>query len=96
MLDQAANYSTKGIPLVLQQTEHTFAQNTSATLLYADLRGFNGLAEHLQPSELVPLLRALARSGRPGAARSRSTPVWPSAFTGVMWPSVSSGRPARH
>jgi adenylate cyclase len=56
MLDQAANYSTKGIPLVLQQTEHTFAQNTSATLLYADLRGFNGLAEHLQPPELVPLL----------------------------------------
>jgi adenylate cyclase len=56
MLDQTSNYSTKGIPLILQRTQHTFSQNTCATLLYTDLRGFNGLAEHLQPPELVPLL----------------------------------------
>ncbi len=49
-------YSTIGIPLIPAAARPTAAATTYATLLFADLHGYDALAEHLPPAKVLPLL----------------------------------------
>jgi adenylate cyclase len=50
-------YSTKGIPLIPAAMRPSSAETTCATLLFADLHGYDWLVEQLPPADVVPLLR---------------------------------------
>jgi len=49
-------YSTIGIPLIPAAARPTAAATTYATLLFADLHGYDALVEHLAPVKVLPLL----------------------------------------
>ncbi len=49
-------YSTIGIPLIPAAARPSAAATTYATLLFADLHGYDALVEHLSPAEVLPLL----------------------------------------
>jgi adenylate cyclase len=49
-------YSTIGIPLIPGAARPTAAVTTYATLLFADLHGYDALAERLAPVKVLPLL----------------------------------------
>jgi class 3 adenylate cyclase len=50
-------YSTKGIPLIPAAMRPSCAETTCATMLFADLHGYDVLVEKLPPADVVPLLR---------------------------------------
>jgi adenylate cyclase len=50
-------YSTIGIPLIRGALHPSTAETTCATMLFADLHGYDGLVEQLPPAQVVPLLR---------------------------------------
>jgi len=49
-------YKTIGIPLIPGVTRNMTAETTCATMLFADLHGYDALVEQLPPLQVVPLL----------------------------------------
>ena len=50
-------YSTRGIPLIPAAMRPSGAETTCATMLFADLHGYDVLVEQLPPAHVVPLLQ---------------------------------------
>jgi adenylate cyclase len=50
-------YSTRGIALIPVAMRPSGANTTCATMLFADLHGYDALVEQLPPPDVVPLLR---------------------------------------
>lgn len=50
-------YSTKGIPLIPAAMRPSSAETTCATMLFADLHGYDAMVEQLPPTDVVPPLR---------------------------------------